>query len=61
MVISDAGPIFSLAMIDKLDLLENLFDEVFIPEAVWKEITKHKSSKSNFVKVQRDRIIISTQ
>lgn len=32
-VIADAGPIFSLAVIDRLDILELLFGSVFIPPA----------------------------
>jgi len=43
LVISDTGPIFSLAIIDKLNILENLFDNVFIPTAVWEELTKNQS------------------
>jgi len=43
-VIADSGPIFSLAIIDKLDILNQLFDEVLIPVAVWKEITYDKSA-----------------
>lgn len=39
LVIADAGPIFSLAVVDKLGLLNELFDEVMIPRAVWEEIT----------------------
>lgn len=39
-VISDAGPIFSLAVIDQLHLLDQLFDEIFIPTAVWIELTR---------------------
>lgn len=39
LIIADAGPIFSLAVINKLLLLDDLFDEVLIPLAVWKEIT----------------------
>jgi len=39
LVIADSGPIFSLALIDKLDILDSLFDEVKIPQAVWEEIT----------------------
>jgi predicted nucleic acid-binding protein len=31
LVIADAGPIFSLAIIDKLELLNQIFDEVKIP------------------------------
>lgn len=40
LIISDTGPIFSLALIDKLDILENLFNEIFIPKAVWEELTR---------------------
>jgi uncharacterized protein len=39
LVIADSGPIFSLALIDRLDILNELFDDVKIPEAVWNEIT----------------------
>ncbi|MFK7971637.1 MAG: DUF3368 domain-containing protein [Bacteroidia bacterium] len=43
-VISDASPIFSLAVINKLDILNLIFGEVYIPEAVWDEITFDKTS-----------------
>ena len=39
LVIADSGPIFSLALVDKLDLLVNLFDDIMIPQAVWEEIS----------------------
>ena len=45
LVIADSGPIFSLASINKLHLLDSLFDDVRIPQAVWKEITLKKSVK----------------
>lgn len=45
LVIADAGPIFSLAIIDKLELLNQLFDEIKIPKAVWEEITWDKSTE----------------
>jgi predicted nucleic acid-binding protein len=35
LVIADSGPIFSLALIDKLEILNELFDEIKIPTAVW--------------------------
>ncbi len=38
-VIADAGPIFSLAIVKKLDILSSLFDQIRIPVAVWAEIT----------------------
>lgn len=45
LVIADAGPIFSLAIIDKLEILDQLFDEIKIPNAVWKEITLIKTTE----------------
>ncbi|MCF8338557.1 MAG: DUF3368 domain-containing protein [Bacteroidales bacterium] len=44
LIIADAGPIFSLALIDRLELLNQLFDDIKIPRAVWEEITLHKST-----------------
>jgi predicted nucleic acid-binding protein len=40
-VVADTGPLISLAVIDKLDLLDTLFGQVVIPEAVWHELEKH--------------------
>jgi predicted nucleic acid-binding protein len=37
-IISDTGPLISLAGIDKLDLLEELYGDIYIPQAVWDEI-----------------------
>lgn len=48
LVIADAAPIFSLAIIDKLELLDQLFDEIKISKAVWKEITFDKSTEFYF-------------
>jgi uncharacterized protein len=50
LVIADSGPIFSLALIDKLDILSALFDDVKIPQAVWNEITYDKT-KPDFQKL----------
>jgi predicted nucleic acid-binding protein len=47
-VVADAGPIISLALVDKLDLLDKMFDEVAIANAVWEEVTGDESKK--FVK-----------
>jgi len=45
LVISDSGPIFSLAIIDKLGILDDLFDEVYIPKAVWEELTRDNTAE----------------
>jgi predicted nucleic acid-binding protein len=39
LVIADSGPIFSLAIINKLSLLVELFDDIKISQAVWNEIS----------------------
>jgi len=38
-IICDSSPIIALAACDKLDLLDKLFDKVFIPNAVFKELS----------------------
>ena len=37
-VVSDASPIINIACIDKLNLLNQLYGELYIPEAVWNEV-----------------------
>ena len=37
-VVSNASPLINLARIGKLDLLRQLYGELFIPEAVWREV-----------------------
>lgn len=44
LVIADAGPIFSLAIIDKLQLLDTIFSDVKISAAVWEEISVDKTT-----------------
>jgi predicted nucleic acid-binding protein len=41
LVIADSGPVISLAVINKLDLLETLYGEVCISETVWQEISRY--------------------
>jgi uncharacterized protein len=40
-VVADSGPIFSLVVIDKLDVLSSIFQNVKISRAVWNEISSH--------------------
>lgn len=44
-VISDAGPIFSLVVIGELDILNSFFDEIHIPNAVWEEISEDETTE----------------
>jgi predicted nucleic acid-binding protein len=40
-VIGDSGPLISLAVIDKLAILEQLYGELYIPLGVWQEIAQY--------------------
>ncbi|GHU99139.1 DUF3368 domain-containing protein [Spirochaetia bacterium] len=40
-VIADTGALISLSIIDKLDLLDKLYGEIYIPKAVWDELLHH--------------------
>ena len=39
-VVLDTGPVISLSIIDKLELLTHLFDKIFVPNAVWEELNR---------------------
>ena len=38
-IIADSGPLISLAVIDRLELLQQLYQQVLVPPAVWDEVT----------------------
>ncbi len=39
-VVSDTGPVISLGLLNKLELFTTLFDEIYIPTAVWEELER---------------------
>ncbi len=39
-IISDSSPLISLAIIGKLGTLTHLYEEIYVPTAVYKEVTK---------------------
>ena len=38
-IIADSGPLISLAIIEQLESLKQLYQQVLIPPAVWYEVT----------------------
>ena len=44
LIIADSGPIFSLAIIDELELLNKIFADIKISKAVWEEISLNKNT-----------------
>ncbi len=58
-VVSDTTPLISLLKINRLDLLEKLFGEVFIPQAVFNELTADERFQLEAEQIrQRDFIFI---
>ena len=46
LIVSDTSPIIALAVCGKLDLLDKLFDQVYIPQAVYNELAIPDKPKS---------------
>jgi len=42
-LIADTSPLISLILIGKLDLIEKLYEEYYIPNAVWHELISHNA------------------
>ncbi len=45
-LVADTSPIISLLLIEKIELLEKLYGEYCIPNAVWLELQNHNAIKS---------------
>ena len=56
-VISDTTPIISLIKIHRLDLLEKLFGEVLMPDAVFRELTTNESFSSEAEEVKKSAFL----
>lgn len=41
LLIADTSPLISLLVIDQLNLLDQLFEEYYLPKAVWDELNGH--------------------
>ena len=57
LIVSDASPIIALAACDKLDLLDKLFDQVCIPQAVYNELNiPDKPKAGEIIKWAKDKV-----
>jgi hypothetical protein len=52
-VVVNATPIISLALIDQLDLLRQLYDEIIIPNAIYDEVLAGGSSGIGIIELER--------
>ena len=58
LIVSDTSPIIALAVCDKLDMLDKLFSQVFIPQAVYNELAIPDKPKTNeIIKWAMDKVI----
>ena len=58
LIVSDASPIIALAVCNKLDLLDGLFDRVCIPQAVFNELAiPDKPKARDIIEWARDKVI----
>ena len=62
-LIADSSALIALSIVDKLEVLEKLFGQVFVPQAVYEEVyIKHKEESNKLHNYCKDRIIkISSQ
>jgi predicted nucleic acid-binding protein len=58
-VVSDASPLISLAVVGFLDVLRSLYGRVIIPEAVYQEITAGVSGLPGALAIQELEWIVS--
>ncbi len=56
-VVSNASPIIHLARIGQLELLRQLYGEIFVPEAVWEEVVVKGEGKIGAEEIQRAKWI----
>ena len=56
-VVSDSGPLISLMKADQLGLLNKLYGEVLIPEAVFSELTTNEKYKSEIEQIKNSSFI----
>ena len=57
MIIGDSSALIALAIIDKLELLENLYKNLYIPQAVYDEVTEIGRPQSDKLKLFLDNRI----
>ena len=50
-IIADSSPLISFAILNKLDILDQIFDDIYIPAAVYSEITQQDKPYSQKLKI----------
>lgn len=59
MIIGDSSALIALAVLDRLEVLDKLFKNVYVPKAVFDEVTKSNKAYSNKLKnYLKDKIVL---
>lgn len=56
-VVSDSGPLISLMKAEQLDLLQKLYQEILIPQAVYQKLTSNDRYADEAVEISRSSFI----
>jgi predicted nucleic acid-binding protein len=57
-VVADTGTLISLGLAGKIEIIDQIFDEFYIPTAVWKELEKYENPA--FSKIYRNQLKSNT-
>ncbi len=59
-VVADTGALISLGLIDHIDLIEQIFGDFFIANAVWEDLIKYEISflESNLIALLEKHVVI---
>ena len=57
-LIADSSALIALSVVDKLEILERLFGEVYVPRAVYNEVSQENKTESHRLSLYcRDRVL----
>lgn len=58
MIIGDSSALVALSVMDRLDLLESIFGKIYVPQAVYDEVTiSYKSQRLKLKKFLKEKIV----
>lgn len=59
-IVADSGPLIAMALIQHLDLLQDIYGTVLVPDAVWREVTEAAPGRPGAIELVRSSWLIRT-
>ncbi len=59
-VVADSGPLIALALVQRLDLLRDIYGTVLVPDAVWREVAESAPDRPGAVELVRSPWLVRT-